>query len=194
MRTLIIILCLALLAAPVHAKVYGNKKVNDLTVYGDMTFGVDGTCDLPDDTVAVSDIDASGTNVFTELLRYTTGVTIVPLPSRVSGDSLSEEGRSHLDPASAYTVRLKATRAPTGARQRLEAADDCVPVLWVDGLWWGPIDGASDRGPNGRLFPVEIEAVELYNHPSILPAMFDSGTDAQNCGVVVVWKRGLVRR
>jgi hypothetical protein len=141
-----------------------------------------------------ADIDASGTNVFTELLRYTSGVTIVPLPTRVAGDSLSEEGRSHLDPASAYTVRLKATRTPTGARQRLEATDDCVPVLWVDGLWWGPIDGASDRGPNGKLFPDEIEAVELYNHPSILPALFDSGADAQNCGVVVVWTRGLVKR
>jgi len=141
-----------------------------------------------------ADIEAGGTNVFTELLRYTPGVTIVPLPAPTQRDPEVEEDRSHLAPAQANTVRLKATQTPTGARQRLEVSDDCVPVLWVDGLWWGPIDGASERGPDGKLFPDQIEAVELYNHPSILPSQFDSGREAQNCGVVVVWTRSMAER
>jgi hypothetical protein len=129
------------------------------------------------------DIEESGTNIFTELLRYVPGITIVPLPQAVLTDSLAG-GRTF---SNYSTVRLKTPRNQAGFRHRLEEAEDCVPVLWVDGLWWGPIDEASATGPDTKIFPRDLEAIELYNHPSILPDMFDSGREAQDCGVVVVW-------
>lgn len=138
------------------------------------------------------DIESSGTNAFTELLKYTPGVTIVPLPIQnpsetARGDTLG--GARRLNTGSDFTVRLKPSRDTGGLAYRGEVSDDCVPVLWVDGLWWGPIDAASDRGPDAKLYPRELEAVELYNHPSVLPDQFNSGRDAQECGVVVVWTR-----
>ena len=149
---------------------------------------------------------------FTELLHYTPAVRVVPLPasthmkaavdevallpvlkrrslieeSRLSLES-ARSGRSHLS-----TVRIKAGRdfkqRNVGAIQQGELADDCVPVLWVDGLWWGGIDTASPTGPDGAFVPTDIQGVEIYNHPSILPDQFNSGRDAL-CGVVVVWTK-----
>ena len=54
--------------------------------------------------------------------------------------------------------------------------------------WWGGIDSASPTGPNGAFVPADIQGIEIYNHPSILPDQFDSGRDAL-CGVVVVWTK-----
>ena len=68
-----------------------------------------------------------------------------------------------------------------------EGPADCIPVLYVNGAWWGPVDEAGDRGPDSRLVPADIEAIEIYNHPSILPDQFNSGKEAQDCGVVVLW-------
>ncbi len=62
-------------------------------------------------------------------------------------------------------------------------------MLWVDGLWWGPIDQASSTGPDDVLLPSDLTAIEMYNHPSILPDQFNSGRDAEECGVVVVWRK-----
>ena len=44
------------------------------------------------------------------------------------------------------TVRLFGSHVggiDAGARQELEAASDCPPVLFVDGKWWGSIDEAG---------------------------------------------------
>ena len=155
-------------------------------------------------------IEARPYTFFTELLQFTPAVKVIPLPvssrmnaavdevtllpvltrrSALEGSRESLEaargGRSHL-----ATVRIKAGRdfkqRNVGAIQQGEPADDCVPVLWVDGLWWGGIDAASPTGPDGAFVPADIQGIEIYNHPSILPDQFDSGRDAL-CGVVVVW-------
>ena len=52
---------------------------------------------------------------------------------------------------------------------------------------------SSPFGPDGALAPGDVEAVELYNHPSILPDQFDSGHDSL-CGVVVVWTSRSLKR
>ncbi len=138
-------------------------------------------------------IEESGSHRFTELLRYTPGVTIVPLPSAAWRDNAVEQEQRR-ESADNFTIRLKTQHAEAGFRHRLEASEDCVPVLWVDGVWWGPVDEASDRGPDNKFLPDDIEAIELYNHPSILPAMFNSGREAEECGVVVMWSREGLKR
>ena len=140
---------------------------------------------------------------FTDLLKFTPAVAVIPLPtsSRMSA-AYSEPGMSTRfnrggenalgGALQHFTVRIKAGRdfqnRATGAIQELESADDCPPVLWVDGLWWGSIDGASVSGPDGALTPGDLEAIEIYNHISILPDQFNSGRDSM-CGVVVVWRK-----
>ena len=118
-----------------------------------------------------ADWDKYGSTGFTGILRFVPGVTIV---------ALSNGGSS---------VRIKPDRGTAGARQYGEESGDCVPVLWVDGNWWGPIDGASNTGPDNVFLPADLAAIEIYNHASILPDQFNSGADAQNCGVVVVWRK-----
>lgn len=140
------------------------------------------------------DIENSGAHLFTELLRFTPGVTVVPLPNPAWRDSVLEQEEQRRDFGSDFTIRLKTQRAQAGFRHRLEASEDCVPVLWVDGVWWGPVDEASERGPDPKLIPSDLEAIELYNHPSSLPQQFNSGREAEECGVVVVWTREGVRR
>jgi len=149
---------------------------------------------------------------FTELLHYTPAVRVVPLPASTRMNaavdevallpvlkrrSAIEDSRASLEAARSglsrlSTVRIKAGRdfkqRNVGAIQEGEPADDCVPVLWVDGLWWGGIDTASPTGPDGAFVPADILGIEIYNHPSILPDQFDSGRDAL-CGVVVVWTK-----
>ncbi len=142
---------------------------------------------------------------FTELLQDVSAVRVVPLSAtsrvnaavdelallpvlkrRSSLDKSRESfevaigGRSHLS-----TVRIKTGRDLT---QQGEPADDCVPVLWVDGLWWGGIDTASPTGPDGAFVPADILGIEIYDRPSILPDQFDSGRETL-CGVVVVWTK-----
>ena len=47
---------------------------------------------------------------------------------------------------------------------------------------------AVSFGPDGAFALGDIEAIEVYNHPSILPDQFNSGRDSL-CGVVVVWRK-----
>jgi hypothetical protein len=132
-----------------------------------------------------AEIETMGSGQLTEVLRYVPGVTVVPLPvaeREASADEVTRGGRG-----SYQTVRVKPDRATAGVRFSGEEAPDCVPVLWVDGQWWGPLDEASDGGLDGKFLPTEIEAVEIYSHPSILPDQFNSGKDAMDCGVVVLW-------
>ncbi len=132
-----------------------------------------------------AEIETMGSGQLTEVLRYVPGVTIVRLPvaeREASAEEVKRGGRS-----SYQTVRVKPDRETAGARHVAEEAPDCVPVLWVDGQWWGPLDEASDGGLDGKFLPIDIEAIEIYSHPSILPDQFNSGKDAQDCGVVVLW-------
>jgi hypothetical protein len=148
------------------------------------------------------DIDRVGPDLFTRLMQYVPGVTIVPLPPKENTSrplSLAHQApRSNIrDSTEAarggraryYTIRIKPDRATAGVAQLLEGTGDCVPVLWVDGKWWGPIDDSSDLGPDGKFDPSDIEAIEIYNHPSVLPDQFNSGKEAEDCGVVVLWMR-----
>ncbi len=118
-----------------------------------------------------ADWDKHGSTRFTDVFRFTPGVTVVPM-----GGSYS-------------TIRIKPDRGTAGVRHVMEEGGACVPVLFVDGTWWGPIDEASGTGPDQVLLPADLVAIEIYNHPSVLPDQFDSGRDAQNCGVVVVWRK-----
>ena len=148
------------------------------------------------------DIENVSANQFTEVLRYVPGVTVVPLPpSAETGRPPSIAGTGAVDTqdsieiarggrAGFNTVRIKPDRASAGARQVGEGPADCVPVLYVNGAWWGPLDESSDYGPDGKFVPSDIEAIEIYNHPSVLPDQFNSGKEAQECGVVVVWMVG----
>jgi hypothetical protein len=132
-------------------------------------------------------IENSGATMFTDLLQFVPGVTLVPLPIDprvVDRDEVERGGR-----AGYRTVRIKPDRGNPGARQTLEPSLDCVPVLFVDGAWWGPVDEASDAGPDGKFVPSDIEAIEIYNHPSILPDQFNSGKEAMDCGVIVLWMK-----
>jgi hypothetical protein len=160
--------------------------------------------------VSKEQIAERSASLFTDALKFTPAVKVIPLPlsnrvrSRTSvpgaittgrrvaitddpRDAMERDrgGRSHY-----YTVRIKAGRdfnnREVGVKQQGELADDCVPVLWVNGKWWGPIDLASPNGPDGALTSADIEGIEIYNHISILPDQFNSGRDAL-CGVIVVW-------
>jgi hypothetical protein len=145
------------------------------------------------------DIENASANLFTEVLRYVPGVTVVPLPPSANTgrppsiaqttavntqDSveLARGGRAGYN-----TVRVKPDRATAGVTHIGEGPSDCIPVLYVNGAWWGPIDEASDAGPDGKFVPTDIEAIEIYNHPSVLPQQFNSGREAEECGVVVLW-------
>ena len=98
--------------------------------------------------------------------------------------AISALSRTH--PAAA----IKPDRATAGVTHVGEGPADCIPVLYVNGTWWGLIDEACDSGPDGKFVPSDIEAIEIYNHPSVLPDQFNSGREAQECGVVVLWRIG----
>jgi hypothetical protein len=132
-------------------------------------------------------IENLGATMFTDLLQFVPGVDLVPLPidtTLVDRDEVERGGR-----AGYRTVRIKPDRGNPGARQTLEPSLDCVPVLFGDGAWWGPVDGASEAGPDGKFVPNNIEAIEIYNHPSVLPDQFNSGKEAMDCGVIVLWMK-----
>jgi hypothetical protein len=147
------------------------------------------------------EIHQAGSGELTEVLRFVPGVTVVPLPqagdnatrpptiaNQVPRENIRDSSEAARGGRAAYnTIRIKPDRATAGVRFSGEEAPDCVPVLWVDGQWWGPIDEASDGGIDGKFLPTDIEAIEIYNHPSILPDQFNSGKDAMDCGVVVLW-------
>ena len=149
------------------------------------------------------DIENASANQFTEVLRYVPGITVVPLPPSANTGRPPTIAMSYIvvDPqdsveiarggrAGFNTIRIKPDRATAGVTHIGEGPADCVPVLYVNGVWWGPIDEAGDSGPDGNFVPSDIEAIEIYNHPSVLPDQFNSGREAQDCGVVVLWLIG----
>jgi hypothetical protein len=148
-------------------------------------------------------IDESPGDRFTDIFQFTPAVAVVPMPagSRMNAaestpgymtsysrrsDELSGGARQYM------TLRIKAGRdfknRVVGAVQQGEPVNECVPVIWVDGIWWGNIDRAGPDGPDGAFALGDIEAIEVYNHPSVLPEQFNSGRDSL-CGVVVVWRK-----
>lgn len=88
------------------------------------------------------------------------------------------------------TVRLEGARPNTaiGARQRGEPGDDCPPELFVNNEWWGPLDEASDRGPDLVLLPENLIGIEIYT-PTVVPDELRATAEAEWCGVVVVWEK-----
>jgi hypothetical protein len=145
---------------------------------------------------------------FTDIFQFTPAVRVIALPasSRMNAaestpgqmTSFSRRGEAAVGSITQpMTLRIKAGRdfnqAVVGAVQQGEQAHDCPPVLWVDGIWWGNIDEASSFGPNGALAPGDVYAIEVYNHPSVLPEQFNTGRDSL-CGVIVVWTSRSVKR
>lgn len=115
--------------------------------------------------LAREEIEARGAYRFTQLLGTMRGVRLVRLPVREGG----------LQAIRHYTLRIV-------GKPRY-----CVPLLWVDGVLWGPVDQVTELGVDVALFPSELEAVEVYRRASELPPEF-GGSDAM-CGVIVVWTR-----
>lgn len=148
--------------------------------------------------LTADDIAKRGGNRFTDIFQYVPGLQVVPLPSTerhqaVAADDPSLQiNRAKNIIVGYFTVRITASHytggGDAGARQRGEADHDCPPVLWVDGQWWGSIDNASDLGPDSRLVPQDIAAIEVYT-PRQLPPELNSGRDAELCGVISVWRK-----
>lgn len=153
--------------------------------------------------LTTEDVSKHSGSRFTDILNFTPGVSIIPLPesdrlaswTSSEGQSTRIGRRDDLRPSGTFdykTVRIKANADfrsnVSGTVMPGELANDCPPVLWVDGIWWGSIDEASEVGPDGALVPGDIAAIEVYNHSTVLPEQFDSGRDAL-CGVIVVWKK-----
>jgi hypothetical protein len=104
-------------------------------------------------------IEAMGVNRFTDILRTTPSVDVVP----TGGTN--------------YTIRIKGTE---------RAGRDCPPTLWVDNVRWGTVD-LDGQGPDRELFPIDVEGIEVYR-PSAVPIDF-TGFDSECGVVVVWTKR-----
>lgn len=138
--------------------------------------------------LTAEDIRQRGGNRFTTVLTHVPGVTVVPLAD------IPREGRVPDDSvailSSHFTVRLAGSlydRTPSGARQHMEPTDDCPPVLFVDGSWWGTIDDAGPLGPDHELIPKDLLGIEIYT-PATVPRELDIGLQSR-CGVIVVWRK-----
>jgi hypothetical protein len=104
-------------------------------------------------------IEMTGMNRFTDILRMTPGVDVVS-----TGGTLS-------------TIRIKGTEW---------AGSNCAPALWVDDILWGSVD-LDGRGPDRELIPADIEGVEVYR-PSAVPIDFSS-SESSCGAIVVWTKR-----
>lgn len=137
------------------------------------------------------EIRSRGGSRFTDLLRNTAGVVVIPLPADTGlGGGREYQTPREREPSGYFTVRLAGSHSgaeDAGARQAGESTSDCPPVLYVDGKWWGSIDKASEYGPDFRLLPEDVTGIEIYTR-SVVPTEFDTGLDAK-CGVIVVWRK-----
>ncbi len=109
--------------------------------------------------VTREEIELTGVNRFTSILRMTPGIEVVSI-----GGTL-------------YTIRIKGTEW-VGAR-------NCAPALWVDNHHWGNID-LDGQGPDRALYPADIEGIEVYR-PTNVP--IDFSTFDSSCGAIVVWTK-----
>lgn len=133
---------------------------------------------------------------FTSIFEKVPGVDIVGLPADTArpgpGDRLVRPARDRRPVVEGVsTLRLAGSTAgamTAGARQMGERLHDCPPELFVNGKWWGSIDQASDRGPDEAFAPQEVLAVEIYT-PALVPDELKSRAEAEQCGVIVVWRK-----
>jgi hypothetical protein len=133
--------------------------------------------------VTREELDEFGSSRFTEVMRNIPAVDVVPLPGNEGSHTVRVVGGNF------RTERIAGVAQRAAAVQRVGEPDqDCPPVLWMDGKWWGSIDEADSAGPDAILLPPDIQGIEIYNHPSILPERFDTGRDSL-CGVIVVWTK-----
>ena len=105
--------------------------------------------------VTRQDIEEKMPMRFSDALRLTPGVKVIPMP--VDIERPFGPWRRH------HTIRIKgaATRSLYG---------DCIPVLYLDGTRMGKIDEATDGGPDLLVYPYDIEGIEVYRpFPSCRP-------------------------
>ena len=147
--------------------------------------------------LTAEEIEAKHAERFSEIFRHVAGVNVVPLPANERHQAMAADNPNLLVDRTRgviegyFTLRLAGSNYQAmnaGARQRGEAYHDCPPVLWVDGQWWGSLDEAAETGPDFKLLPSDIAAVEVYT-PTQVPAELNSGRDAELCGVVSVWRK-----
>jgi hypothetical protein len=99
------------------------------------------------------DIDSRGASRTTDLLRGLPGVTLTPL-RRGSGYALLMRG----------------------------AGGNCLPAIWVDGLYVSTFPGSN---VDDLLPPNVLQGVEVYTSIASAPTQYRTGT----CGVVLFWTR-----
>jgi hypothetical protein len=133
--------------------------------------------------VTREELDEFGASRFTEVMRHIPAVDVVPLPDNERSHTVRIRGGNFRTERMAGVTQRAAGAVRTGDPDR-----DCPPVLWMDGKWWGSIDEVHSAGPDAKLLPTDIQGIEIYNHPTILPEEFDTGRDSL-CGVIVVWTK-----
>jgi hypothetical protein len=138
--------------------------------------------------LTAEDIERMNVERFSDIFRHLVAVRVIGLPDRprpLAADNPNLPVDRH------FTLRLGRPNyqpQPAGAGRRGEALGDCPPLLWVDGQWWGSIDEVSDTGPDVKLVPSEIAAIEVYSPPQV-PSELNNGREAELCGVVSVWRK-----
>lgn len=134
---------------------------------------------LPGTFLTLKDIQAKNGRRFTDVLRDLPGVTIVEMGASGGGG----RGRGGGGAAGTYTVRLASGAVTPGS-----PASQCTPMLFVDGVVWGPVDSASDVGPDFKLPAADLAGVELYD-PKQVPSELNINDLSARCGVIAVWRR-----
>jgi hypothetical protein len=83
-----------------------------------------------------------------------------------------------------------AVLAPTAAgrstlrfsRSMMGGGRDCPPQYWIDGVM---VSGFNIDD----MMPGDVEGIELYAGPSVVPPQFNNPRSSVNCGLVLIWTR-----
>lgn len=137
--------------------------------------------------LTAQDIERMNVERFSDIFRHLVAVSVIRLPDRPR--PLTDSPDLPVDRH--FSLRLwrpSYQTQPAGAGRSGEALGDCPPVLWVDGQWWGSTDEVRETGPDVRLVPSEIAAIEVYG-PMQVPSELNNGREAELCGVVSVWRK-----
>jgi hypothetical protein len=59
---------------------------------------------------------------------------------------------------------------------------DCPPQYWIDGVM---VSGFNIDD----MMPGDVEGIELYAGPSVVPPQFNNPRSSVNCGLVLIWTR-----
>jgi hypothetical protein len=79
-----------------------------------------------------------------------------------------------LAPTAAGRSTLRFSRAMMGR--------DCPPQYWIDGVM---VTGFNIDD----MMPGDVEGIELYAGPSVVPPQFNNPRSSVNCGLVLIWTR-----